>query len=114
MDDPITFFHSLYRLFNTRSIESIIARLDPGVQWANGMDGGYVYGHDGVRNYWARQFTLINPRVDPVSITQEGNRIIVKVHQVVHDPEGNLLVDQWVDHLFELEGDKIVSFHILP
>jgi len=22
--------------------------------WANGMEGGHVHGHDGVRNYWTR------------------------------------------------------------
>lgn len=112
MNDPIAFIRSLYQLFNTRSIENIIVRLDPMVQWANGMEGGYVYGHDGIRSYWSRQFTLVNPRVEPVRITEEGNKVIVKVRQVVHDLEGNLLVGQMVDHLFELEGDKIINFHI--
>jgi hypothetical protein len=112
MNDPIDYFQSLYHQFNVRNIENIIGRLDPMVKWANGMEGGYVFGHDGVRNYWARQFTLVNPRVEPVSITAEGNKVRVMVHQVVHDPAGNLLVDQMVDHVFELEDNKIISFNI--
>jgi hypothetical protein len=76
------------------------------------MEGGSVSGHDGVRNYWTRQFSLVNPRVESVSLTAEGSRVIVKVHQVVHDPAGNLLVDQIVDHLSELEENKIISFNI--
>jgi hypothetical protein len=43
-----------YAYFNARNIDAILALMKVDVVWANGMDGGYVYGHDGVREYWTR------------------------------------------------------------
>ena len=36
----------------------------------------------------------------------------IRVHQVVHDLDGNLLADESVYHYFQLEDDKIVKFEI--
>ncbi|MEJ0082558.1 MAG: hypothetical protein WDM78_16745 [Puia sp.] len=49
-------FLELYKNFNNRQIDLVIVRMTTDVKWANGMDGGYVYGHEGVREYWTRQF----------------------------------------------------------
>ena len=85
----------------------------PNVVWANGMEGGHVHGREGVRAYWTRQWSTINPRVDPVSfsVTPEGE-IVVEVHQVVHDLDGNLLMDQMVGHIFRIEGGLVRRFDI--
>ena len=72
------------------------------VQWANGMDGGYVYGHDGVREYWTRQFTLISSSVTPLKIEEENDVTKIKVHQVVYDINENSLADDIVYHYFTL------------
>ena len=82
------------------------------VQWANGMNGGYVYGHNNVREYWTRQFTLINSNVTPLEIDEENNVAKIKVRQVVHDVNGNLLSDDIVYHYFTLKDDKIIKFDI--
>ena len=42
--------------------------MQPNVEWPNGMEGDTVYGRDGVRDYWMRQWSMINPHVDPVKI----------------------------------------------
>lgn len=107
-----SFFRNLYKHFNDRAIESVIASMDEDVQWANGMDGGYVYGHEGVRIYWTRQFSMVSSKVRPLDISKEGNNIKIKVHQVVHDLKGNLLSDEIVYHSFQLKGDKISRFDI--
>jgi len=44
----------LYAAFNARDIDRCLAGMQPDVTWANGMDGGYVHGHEGVRDYWTR------------------------------------------------------------
>ena len=58
-----------YALFNGRDIESVLAAMDPDVVWADGMEGGCVDGRDGVRGYWNRQWTMIDPHVETEEIS---------------------------------------------
>ena len=88
------FFGDLYKNFNERKIDLVIAKMTEKVKWANGMDGGYVYGHDGVRAYWTKQFQLVSSNVTPLIIDTENEAVKIKGHQVVHDLNGNLLADE--------------------
>jgi len=112
MDNVNYFFQELYKHFNERNIDLVIAYMTDDVKWANGMEGGYVYGHQGVREYWTRQFALISSKVTPLAIDKEGETVRVKVHQVVHDLHGKLLADEVVYHFFHLKGDKVAEFDI--
>ena len=68
-----------YAAFNARDIEAVLSMMHPDVEWPNGMKGGYVYGHDGVRAYWTRQWDLIDPVVEPQAFsTEPDGRILVK------------------------------------
>ena len=85
------------------------------VVWPNGMEGGFVYGHEGVRDYRTRQGAQIDPHVEPVAITPEGpDRWVVKVHQVVHDIDGNLLLDTIVFHVYAIEVGRMQRMDIQP
>lgn len=110
--DNNTFFKNLYKNFNEREIDTVVSKMTDNVKWANGMEGGFVYGHDGVREYWTRQFKLISANVTPLEIEFEKGVTKIKVHQVVHDLDGNLLADEYVYHYFHLQNDKVVSFEI--
>ena len=66
------------------------------------------HGHAAVREYWTRQFTIIDGHVEPTGITTEGDRIRVDVHQVVHDLDGNLLSDGHIQHVYSFR-DGLVS-----
>lgn len=112
MDSLNSFFQDLYRNFNDRKIDLVIANMTENVKWANGMDGGYVYGHDGVKEYWARQFTMVSSNVEPLKIDTENEVVKIKVHQVVYDLNGKLLADEFVYHFFHLRDKKIAEFHI--
>jgi len=112
MEDPGSFFKNIYKNFNDRNIDLVIENMTDDVQWANGMEGGYVYGHDGVRQYWLRQFGLISPNVTPLEIDEENNVVKIKVRQVVHDLTGKLLADEIVYHSFHLFNGKIARFDI--
>jgi len=102
-----------YRDFNDRRMEAVLARMRPDVIWPNGMEGGFVYGHEGVRDYWTRQWAMINPHVEPLEIRlDERGKWVVKVHQVVHDREGKLLVDQVVYHAYEISDSLIARMDI--
>lgn len=112
MNSLDAFFQQVYKDFNDRNIELVIAKMTETVKWANGMDGGYVYGHDGVREYWIRQFTMVSSHVTPQEIDLENRWVRIKVHQVVHDLGGKLLSDEIVYHIFKLIDNKIAEFDI--
>jgi hypothetical protein len=56
---------------------------------------------------------MIDPHVEPTefSIRPEGE-VIIEVHQVVRDLNGNLLTDKMVDHMFRIENGLIKRFDI--
>jgi hypothetical protein len=113
MLDEVEFLKHVYNLFNARDMETVLAAMHENVMWANGMEGGHVHGRDAVRGYWTRQWTMIDPRVEPVAFSKgpEGEAI-VEVHQVVRDLNGNLLLDQMVGHIFTIEEGLIRRFDI--
>ncbi len=112
MNNTNSFFETLYKNFNDRKIETVIANMTEDVKWANGMKGGFVYGHEGVRTYWTEQFKQVNSRVKPLKIETEKDIVKIKVHQVVRDLNGNLLSDTIVDHVFHMEGEQVAEFDI--
>jgi nuclear transport factor 2 (NTF2) superfamily protein len=113
MSDDVELLKRVYDLFNSRDIESVLAAMHPNVIWANGMEGGHVHGRDEVRSYWKRQWALIDPHVEPVEISPNGKgEVVVKVHQVVRDPRGNLLADRLVMHVFQIRNELIKRFDI--
>ena len=102
-----------YQAFNARDIDGALATMQPHVEWPNGMEGGTVHGHAGVRQYWTRQWGMINPHVEPLAFdVDEAGRVLVGVHQVVRDLAGNVLLDRMVEHLYLLEGELIRSMEI--
>jgi hypothetical protein len=97
-----------YERFNARDIEAVLALMHPDVNWANGMTGGRVLGRDNVREYWRGQWTILDPRVEPVGFKEdESGRIRVSVHQVVRDLAGKILVDQMVEHVYLIQNGLI-------
>ena len=113
MSAEVNILRRLYERFNARDIDSVLAAMNEDVMWANGMDGGHVHGRDGVRAYWTRQWTLIDPHVEPVTFSYgtEG-QVVVEVHQVVRDLKGNLLTDRIMGHVFRIEDGLIKRFDI--
>ncbi|MBW4579146.1 MAG: nuclear transport factor 2 family protein [Tildeniella nuda ZEHNDER 1965/U140] len=93
-----------YQAFNARDIDAVLAILHPDVAWSNGMEGGYVHGHNEVRDYWSRQWCLIDPHVEPQCFTiNETGQTVMNLHQVVRDLDGNVIVNQIVQHLYAIE-----------
>jgi len=106
-------FQNLYDAFNKREIETLLSMMKDNVKWANGMEGGFVYGRDNVREYWQKQFETINPQLEPLKFKTDGKgRNVVTVHQIVRDLDGNILLDKTVEQIFTIKNGLITTFEI--
>ena len=111
MDEEV--IRRAYAAFNARDIDAVLELLHPDVEWANGMEGGSVHRHGGVRAYWTRQWSMIDPHVDPLRIApDEDGRVVVDVHQVVRDLGGAVIADRMVRHVYEIEHGRIRRMQI--
>ncbi len=107
------FLQNLYDAFNKREIETIILLMRPDVKWANGLEGGFVYGRDAVREYWTNQFKDIQAELETLKFeTDETNRNIVTVHQIIKDLQDNVLADVIVHQIFTIENGLISVYEI--
>ena len=111
--DPEALLRRCYAAFNARDLEGVLATLHPEVTWPNGWEGGWIEGVEGVRDYWRRQWAVLDPQVEPQSFTHEADRrVAVSVHQVVRDLSGKVLVDQTVEHLYQFQDGYIRRMEI--
>ena len=102
-----------YEAFNARDIEAAIALMHPDVDWPNAMEGTRVHGHDGVRDYWTRQWAAIDPHVEPVEVAVEPDgRVAVLVDQVVRDLDGSIVAGGRVVHAYRLSGGLVTEMEI--
>ena len=102
-----------YANFNARAIDSVLALMHPEVDWPNGMESGRVHGHEGVREYWTRQWGLINPHVQPLDFRiEEDGRITVIAHLIIRNLDGAVIVDENVKHTYLIEDGVIRKMDI--
>jgi len=102
----------LYPDFNARNIDQIMPHFASGADWPNGMTGGREVGHSAIRAYWTNQWKVINSQVTPVSYRVVDEKIILAVHQLVKDMEGQTLSDSVVYHTYRFTDGKIARMDI--
>ena len=113
MDRDEQVIHQIYNGFNARDMEGIFALLTDDVAWANAMEGTHVHGKDAIRDYWTHQWSVIDPHVEPLKIAKAADgSLVVDVHQVVKNLEGQTLIDETVKHAFRLDGGRVQRFDI--
>jgi SnoaL-like domain len=113
MSNNVELVERAYNDFNARRIEAVLSSMHPDVTWANGMEGGYVHGREGVREYWTRQWAIIDPHVEPVHIVEgEPGTVEVEVRQTVRDLKGAIQAEIMVKHAFRVENGLIRRFDI--
>lgn len=118
--NSVQIIKEIYDRFNTRDIDGVLAALANDVVWANAMDGGHVHGHEGVRDYWTRQWAIVRPHVEPIAFQQpEDGVIAVEVIQSIYDLHGqplsgqtHELKDKTVMHIFQIDSDKVKRFDV--
>lgn len=119
MADDSGILRDMYERFNARDIDGVLAAMADDVEWANGLDGGYVRGKEAVRDYWTRQWAQVSPRVEPLSFDVRGDgEIAVQVQQDLFDLSGKPLEiagglhSQIVRHVYQFQNGKVVRFDI--
>lgn len=99
---------SLYDAFNARDVETCLAAMTPDVDWANGWEGGHVVGREAVRDYWRRQWAVIDSTAEPTALMERPDGTIeVAVHLVARDEDGKVINDAQGRHVYDFRGDLV-------
>ena len=115
LSSEIEVLRAAYAAFNARDINAALATMTPDVAWPMAFKGGFVRGPEAIRADWTEQWGEIDPHVEPVAFyPEEGGRILVEVHQVVHDLSGTVLADGHVGHRFTLAHGLIQAMEVGP
>ena len=103
----------MYEAFNARDIDAVLRQMTADVDWPNAWEGGRVYGHDGVREYWTRQWAVMDPTVEPVAFTARSDgSIAVEVDQVVRRLDGTLVGQGGVIHVYAFRDDLVTRMDV--
>lgn len=102
-----------YTGFNERRIDDVFSVMHPEVYWPKAFEGGYVKGYEAVSAYWTKQWSEINPIVNPMNIIERPDGTIeVEVNQLVKDLNGTVLFDGKVKHVYVIEDGLILKMDI--
>lgn len=97
-----------YSAFNSRDIDKALSTFHKEVQWPKAFEGGYVSGHEAIREYWTRQWSEINPNVEPIRfLERQDGTLEITVRQLVKDLKGSTLFDGNVKHIYTLQNDLL-------
>jgi ketosteroid isomerase-like protein len=113
-DDREQTIAAIYRAFNARDIDGVLAHLAPNVDWPNGMTGGRERGRAAVKRYWEKQWREIDPRVEPLRVDIDGDgKAHVRVHQLVRAKDGTVLDDKKIEHIYSFDGPFVARMDII-
>jgi hypothetical protein len=105
----------VYESFNARDIAAILAELADDVTWPNGWEGGVLHGKVAVRDYWRRQWSEIDPWVEPLAFgAREAGVVVVTVSQTVRSLDGILVSEGIVLHVYSFVETLISEMAIEP
>ncbi|MET4141006.1 nuclear transport factor 2 family protein [Pedobacter sp. UYP1] len=108
-----TLIKKAYAAFNNRNIDAVQSVMHSDIHWPKAFEGGYVIGHEAVKEYWTRQWSEINPIVEPVAFTERPDgKLEVKVYQLVKDLDGKILFDAKVKHIYVINDDLLQHMDI--
>ena len=113
MSDTKSIIEQAYSAFNKRDIDGALALMAEDVSWPKASEGGKIIGKEEIRAYWTRQWVEFEPHVEPLAMTEEdGGKTRVTVRQLVKSPQGNVLSDSQVFHLFTMSGGLIAAMDL--
>jgi hypothetical protein len=103
----------MYAAFNARDIDVLLEQMTADVDWRNAWEGGRLHGREEVRDYWTRQWSVIDPGVEPVAFNvRPGGRVAVEVDQVVRGLDGAVLAEGRVVHVYSFRDGLIARMDV--
>jgi hypothetical protein len=103
----------MYAAFNARDIDALLEQMTPDLDWPNAWESGRVHGHEEVRDYWSRQWSVIDPSVEPVAFNARPDRsVAVEVDQVVRGPDGAVPAKGRVVHVYTFRDGLIARMDV--
>ena len=97
-----------YSAFNRRDVDAALELMSEDVSWPKASEGGRVVGKQAIREYWTRQWSEFDPRVDVLELVErEAGKTDVKVHQIVKNLKGDVLSDTELWHVYTLANGLI-------
>jgi ketosteroid isomerase-like protein len=112
--DTKTLIERAYAAFNERDVDGALALMTEDVSWPKASEGGKVVGKEEVRAYWGRQWATFDPHVEPREVVDlGGDKVEVRVHQLVKNLQGGILSDIEVRHVFTFKDGRIKSMNLV-
>lgn len=106
--EVINLIKKIYAAFNERDIDTALSAMHQNVEWPKAFEGGYVRGHAAIREYWTRQWSEINPNVEPTGFNEkQDGSLEVEVHQKVKDLQDKIIFDGIVKHVYTFKDGLI-------
>jgi hypothetical protein len=110
MADTRTLIERAYAAFNERNVDGALAFMSDDVSWPKVSEGSKVVGKEEVRAYWTRQWAAFDLHVEPLEIIDlGGDKLEVRVHQLVKNLHRDILWDSEVRHVFSVKDGLIKS-----
>jgi len=104
----------LYEAYNDRDLESAMENLAPEVDWPDMTTGARIVGRSAMRAYWEGQWQAIDARVEPLSMEADADgRVHVRVHRLLRSPDGGIIENRQVGHIFTFDGPFIQRMDII-
>lgn len=100
-----------YDRFNDADISGLIDLLDPDVELPDVLSGGTIRGTEAIRQYWEREFELVEPSILASEIVEVGDAVLVVVFQEIHERGSGQRLGQGVAavHRVTFRGDRIAA-----
>jgi hypothetical protein len=106
-------FFQIYAAFNKRDIDGALAFMSEDVRWPKASEGGRIVGKQAIREYWTRQWMEFDPLVTVLDVVnRETGATDVKVHQLVKDRNGKILLDTELWHVYSFTDGLITRMEI--
>jgi ketosteroid isomerase-like protein len=103
----------MYAAFNARDFDVLLEQMTADVDWRNAWEGGRLHGREEVRDYWTRQWSVIDPGVEPIAFNvRPDGRVAVEVDQVVRGLDGAVLAQGRVVHVYSFRDGLIARMDV--
>ena len=100
---------ALYEAYNRRDIPTMVAALDPEVEWMDLLNGSPLKGAGAVADYWTDQFAMMATEVTPLAIdVLPDGRLVVTAAQTLKKLDGTLWANQRVTHVITFGENELI------